>query len=246
MIVKKQFYGDRSLHSYVIPDGTREIGDWAFAGCTLLTRIEIPISVKKIGKGVFAGCENLKKVCLYGTGISTEGGSFQEEIMAVALRFFQGAEEIISAGENGMDAVLLAWDRACRRFLEESDEEGFRPFLAGGEEDYADDEKERERYRTERSLLKARVVVMRLLTSKTQKEYFEGYLKNNEMTLELLREAWSQPKQVVELLERTKIITEEKCREVMEKLPSECVEMKALLLQKLSEDSQTILNALFI
>lgn len=32
-IRKKQYCGDKSLRSFVIPEGTTEIGDWAFSGC---------------------------------------------------------------------------------------------------------------------------------------------------------------------------------------------------------------------
>ncbi|MBQ9489094.1 MAG: leucine-rich repeat protein, partial [Lachnospiraceae bacterium] len=48
-IKKKQFMGEKSLRSYVIPMGTEEIGDWAFAGCRELVSVAIPVTVVRLG-----------------------------------------------------------------------------------------------------------------------------------------------------------------------------------------------------
>ena len=42
-----------------IPDGVKEIGDWAFAGCSSLDDVRIPESVTRIGKRAFSGCSRL-------------------------------------------------------------------------------------------------------------------------------------------------------------------------------------------
>jgi len=46
----------------IIPNSVREIGDYAFSGCTDLTKIKIPNSVKKIGNYAFFGCTDLTKI----------------------------------------------------------------------------------------------------------------------------------------------------------------------------------------
>ncbi|MBP5282643.1 MAG: leucine-rich repeat protein, partial [Lachnospiraceae bacterium] len=49
-VAKKQFLGDKTLTHYVVPEGIREIGDWAFSGCKELTWIEVPTTLERIGR----------------------------------------------------------------------------------------------------------------------------------------------------------------------------------------------------
>ena len=146
-IRKKQFCGDKFLRSYVIPEGVVEIGDWAFAGCAELRRLEMPMRMEYIGREAFAGCDKLEEVFLYGDSLAQawEKGNRYAEIMAFALRFFSGAADLIRAWSSGEESGLLAWDKACRLFLIQPDDAGVRPFLAGGEEDYEEDARERQR-----------------------------------------------------------------------------------------------------
>ena len=50
--------------SYVIPEGTRIIGDYAFGNCKTLTDIDIPESVVSIGNGAFDSCESLSSAAI--------------------------------------------------------------------------------------------------------------------------------------------------------------------------------------
>ena len=50
--------------SYVIPEGTRIIGDYAFGNCKTLTDIDIPESVISIGNGAFTSCESLSSAAI--------------------------------------------------------------------------------------------------------------------------------------------------------------------------------------
>lgn len=58
------FYGCTSLISVTIPDSVTEIGNSSFSGCTSLTLIEIPDSVITIGEGVFQDCKYLEKAAI--------------------------------------------------------------------------------------------------------------------------------------------------------------------------------------
>ena len=52
--------------SYSVPSSVASIGDYAFAGCASLTRVEVPSSVTSIGSGAFADCSSLKQVFFKG------------------------------------------------------------------------------------------------------------------------------------------------------------------------------------
>ena len=61
-----------------IPDGVKNIGQYAFAGCTNIIDIAIPNNVTNIGAYAFEGCRNLVSLEL-GDGIaSIEGGAFSD------------------------------------------------------------------------------------------------------------------------------------------------------------------------
>ncbi|MBR2646241.1 MAG: leucine-rich repeat protein [Clostridia bacterium] len=55
------FYGKSKLTSVTLPDGLKEIGDYAFS-YTGITSLTIPASVEKIGVGAFSYCFTLKEV----------------------------------------------------------------------------------------------------------------------------------------------------------------------------------------
>jgi len=63
-------------NSIVIPEGVMKIGDNAFRGCLCLTSISIPNSVRFIGKDAFMACRNLKYVQLRENVVSVEEGAF--------------------------------------------------------------------------------------------------------------------------------------------------------------------------
>ena len=191
-IFRKQFMGDRCLRYYVVPEGAREIGDYAFANCRKLEWVAIPVGVERYGREIFAGCEKLREVYLYrevekeelcredgaselqpvdGTeevqfangangvypedginilhpsngvgamlqGKRAEGSCMEGEFLAAAFRFFPNAGEIAMAFGRSCAEGMRAWDSAFSSFLNRPQEEGFRPFLAGGEEDYEDE-----------------------------------------------------------------------------------------------------------
>ncbi len=48
--------------SFIIPPHVTRIGDWAFYGCSSLTKIEIPNSVTSIGDEAFSGCSSLTNI----------------------------------------------------------------------------------------------------------------------------------------------------------------------------------------
>lgn len=61
----KGLLGSEFVKTFVIPETVREIGDWAFAGCTALKEVVFAgDAVTSIGTGAFAGCTALEKINL--------------------------------------------------------------------------------------------------------------------------------------------------------------------------------------
>ena len=55
------------VSNLIIPDGVKNIGDYAFQGCNSLVSVTIPDSVTNIGNCAFDGCNNLADVYYDGT-----------------------------------------------------------------------------------------------------------------------------------------------------------------------------------
>ena len=70
------FTGCTGLTSVKIPDGVTSIGGWAFAGCTGLTSITLPDSVTSISYRAFAKCTGLTSVKIPDSVTSVGGGAF--------------------------------------------------------------------------------------------------------------------------------------------------------------------------
>ncbi len=58
---------------FVEPTNLKEIGDYAFAGCTYLTSVKIPDQVQKLGNCAFMDCVNLSAVGL--NGVNADGNT---------------------------------------------------------------------------------------------------------------------------------------------------------------------------
>lgn len=56
------FHGCTSLESITIPKSVTVIGDSAFNGCTSLTTLTLPTAVKKIEKSAFIECSSLATI----------------------------------------------------------------------------------------------------------------------------------------------------------------------------------------
>lgn len=63
-IPDKAYKDNPKLVEFEIPEGTKHIGEYAFAGCENLRSITIPNSVTVIGKSAFSRCRNLQSVVI--------------------------------------------------------------------------------------------------------------------------------------------------------------------------------------
>ena len=276
-IEKKQFYGKRDLVSYVVPETVTEIGDWAFARCRRLRWIAIPRGLERIGREAFAECEslvvayfyekpwgeileealkgNLKgklefsgKEAAFGIRALSEKQRTEGELMALALRYFPEVQCVVNAMRAvGKAAWLTVWDEACGYFLRRPDEEGFVPFLAGGEEDYADDGESLIAYCRKARLTKAKMVYQRLLAdlvgaewgfglTEEMRVFYQAALRENDGNFAVWMGLDGHFREAVELYEAAGLLTQEKIRGLLWQLPEDMVELRALLMGKNAGD----------
>lgn len=74
-IASQAFYNNASLTEYKMPDGIREIGDFAFARSGL-TAIQIPMGVTSIGYGAFYHCTDLAQIEIPASVTTIEPSAF--------------------------------------------------------------------------------------------------------------------------------------------------------------------------
>lgn len=134
IIRKKEYMNRRDLSEVTIPPNVTEIESWAFAYCDHLTKIYIPTSVQAIGTDIFEGCTALRDIIAYENGHSYETLS---RLVVIAFTYFH-QPALLSLTRVGTPDWIAMWDTTMLSYLRQADNEGFRPFLAGGEEDYED------------------------------------------------------------------------------------------------------------
>ena len=244
-----------------MPGEVRTIGDWAFAGCRELVRIALPLGIEQIGRDAFQGCDKLEEAFVY-----QSEGSFCEEaarseaervgagLLALALRYFPEASILLATMREGGNSWTCAWDEACKKFLEEEDAVGFRPFLAGGEEDYEDAAKALEEHCRKKRLIKAEMIYKRLAMMEicdpldavedhggsrsgcsgdagTLRAFYEERLRENDMASDYLMRIWQRPKLAVQIYDKAGVLTSESIQKLLAKIPEEKVELRAALLR---------------
>jgi len=143
MIRKKEHFGDRTLQKVIVPPYAEAIEDWAYASCTNLREVWLPCGCR-VSEKAFLGSD-IRKVYLYRDEEQAVNGS----PVLLALSFCLWPKEISSALDVAeKDELFLIWVKErLDLFLQEPDDKGFRPFLAGGEEDYKEENEELEQYK---------------------------------------------------------------------------------------------------
>ena len=71
-------FRNQNIESYVIPSSVTSIGDWAFSGCSSLSKIVIPSCVTSIGNGAFSDCCSLSKIVIPSSVTSLGNRAFED------------------------------------------------------------------------------------------------------------------------------------------------------------------------
>lgn len=61
-ITKDQYSGRTDLTEFIVPEGVKKIGSWAFRNCVNLERVILPDSLTEIGDSAFGGCKSLREI----------------------------------------------------------------------------------------------------------------------------------------------------------------------------------------
>lgn len=187
-IEKKAVLGNRKIESIFVPYGIRNIGDWAFAHCMRLKEVWLPDTLEELGRDIFQDDKMLERVYLYSKRQkASDKSDFEDEyfvydeaagLVTFALKCFKKSEHINNAllirgtdfgaeSENRINnfekkSWIYSFDEALSEYINEPDDEGFNPFLAGGEEDYEDPENDPEYYKKNKRIKKCGFILERL------------------------------------------------------------------------------------
>lgn len=104
ILADQAFYNSREAAGYEIPNGIREIGEFAFARSNLTTA-NIPSGVTTIGYGAFYHCDYLREVKIPSTVTDIAPKAFAESMWLKSWLNGTGTEEYLIVG-NG---ILLAY-----------------------------------------------------------------------------------------------------------------------------------------
>lgn len=177
-IEKKQFMGSKELVNVIVPSHVTAIENWAFAHCSNLKTISIPASLEYIGNQVFLNCDKLGKVVVYDENSARIASKAEDynlskviygsklineylsKLLAIAILKFDYNGNILT--EYGSDEWLEKWDTTLCKYIEEADDNGFKPFLAGGEEDYENIDNAREKFCYNRQCEKINAIFSRI------------------------------------------------------------------------------------
>ena len=249
VIGKKLHFAERELRSDIIPPGTTELGDWAYAQCSALEWIALPVSVHMLGKDVFRGCSALKYAYYYDhDDFSLENVSEESHgiaaLNALALRYFREPLSVLLPSELPSEGELLSWDLCCFEYLGQPDDLGFAPFMAGGEEDYEENEEQLESFRNRRQRLKALIIYTRLLAEqagslpfdKDNKEKYNRLFRSCPEAFPLLDRIDSHYEESAKIYAEAGLLTPETLQDVLSTLNPSNVKMRSALIRDLSAD----------
>ena len=187
IIEKKAYMGERNLSKAVLTPLVSSVGEWAFANCNALKEVWIPDTIKEVSRNSFFNCNALKRIVIYvekdGEMIPEDNGDAAALLALMVVLWPADTKEIMERAVNG--ELYAELDKRLPSFLSQDDLEGFKPFLAGGEEDY-DTNKATEIYGRERRYKKAALIYEALISEKAGhtippdiRQICEEWLKDN-------------------------------------------------------------------
>ena len=189
-IPAKAHMSDKSIiHEYVSPD-ISAIGPWAYSGCSNMTDIRLPAGCD-VANTAFKGCDELAYIYLYRKDDPDYVNhiNISPYLLALMIKAWPKETSGLIRIASETQTFLREFDDRMTHYMLEPDETGFVPFLAGGEEDYDDNDEALRRFAG--SVLRRKILMIyeRLFISRSDSEatsvpddiYSEylGFLRSN-------------------------------------------------------------------
>jgi len=128
-IGKKAFLGNRVMRNIVLPETVEWIGDWAFAQCEQLEKVQISSRGFVMGTGVFTDCKRVEAIT-----IGSDEVDALSQLLATTIEKMP-SEDLLRDPEVGNSYWFQRWDLRLQSFLTESDDDGYTDLVLCGEED---------------------------------------------------------------------------------------------------------------
>ncbi len=231
-IGKKAFLGIKTLKECVLPATVEVVGEWTFAHCTNLEKVEIPKKDISFGKGVFKDCIRLNAI------VFQEEKNLQIAALLAAAPVLLDAPYLLVPTEVGNDGWLLKFDARLLTLMEKPDKEGYSRQVLCGEEDLM---ASLDLYLAERRRYKAKLCYLRLLQDMGLKEEvrntLQGWLKahtkgcESEASWEVLLEETAHGQALEQIFADAGCVSEENFDDLLADMKEDYPEKKAWFLR---------------
>ena len=170
-IPAKAHMSDKSIiHEYVSPE-IKKIGSWAYSGCSNMTDIHISADCD-VENTAFKGCDKLTYIYLYPVGDMNYVNRINVSpyLLALSIKAWPKDTSTLICIASGNETFIREFDSRLIHYLSEPNDTGFVPFLAGGEEDYDDNEAAKLIFSESILRLKILMIYERILISRSHPE----------------------------------------------------------------------------
>ena len=245
-IGKKAFLGCKGLRYVLLPSGVDSVGEWAFAFCDNLSRVDIPRRQIDFGKGVFKNDNELRELFVYdstNTPAGRDGSCAERELMVSRLMahapVVMDAEYLLDAFHAGSSEWLRKWDTRLEHILSLKDDDGYHLYVLCGEEDLHFDYEEYLEYNREK---KSALCMLRLVNDialdDDKREVLASYLKEHtsgcgsDAALRVLLKRHGDEKEYYRLMLDVGAINEDNLEQVLNAMGDRHAQMKAYLIEE--------------
>lgn len=225
-------------------DDVAEIGDWAFAYCMSLKKVQFLSKEIQFGKEVFKGCSKLEQILI--------SEQIPGELLVAGLVLKMQSPLQLPESEQKW---YQQFDEALIKFILMDDREGLVGNVVGGEEEYGTQEQDIQFFMHQKRMEKVKVIYLRLLyplhLKAEIKDQLEYYLRTHTIG-EQYTEAWqvlleAEDTGYAEVFLKADCFHKKNYQMIIDKLGTHYPEMNAMFLRYKSdmfknEDFFDILN----
>lgn len=231
-IDKKAFLSRKQLRAVRLPDTLEYVGDWAFAFCDRLERVEFGNRKISFGKTVFLDCAGLRF-------LQIRGREEADAVLLAAAVTLCDAPYLLDVQETGSGEWLAKWDARMLTLLHTPDSEGYSRQVLCGEEDYGSTDLNA--YLSERRKGKVRLALLRLLypkglgeeTGRELKSYLLAHTKGckGEETWQIILGEHGNERAYYEMFVKLGCVHRENIEGILQDIGDKEPEMKAYFLR---------------